>query len=252
MISISVITCTYNAESVLKRTLDSVASQSHKAIEHIIVDGCSKDKTAEMAKKYAAESPEGHKVRINIEPDKGLYDAMNKGIVLATGDYIVFLNAGDTFTSPAMLEEMAAKIDEGSTLPGVLYGNTDIVDETGKYLGKRHLQPPEKLNWKSFRNGMLVCHQAFYCRTDIAKKTLYDLQYRLSADVDWCIRVMKRCNEQNLALFNTRMVLCRYLGGGMSIQNHRASLLERFNIMRKHYGLITTVMMHVWFIFRKK
>ena len=108
-----------------------------------------------------------------------------------TGDYLVFLNAGDVFPSPDTLEHIAGCVGEGETLPGVLYGDTDIVDNNGHFLRHRRLSAPKKLTWRSFRSGMLVCHQAFYARTDIAKQNLYDLHFKLSADVDWCIRVMK-------------------------------------------------------------
>ena len=103
MITFSVITCTYNASSVLKRTLNSVLRQSYQNVEHIIVDGASRDETVTMIKEYITKSDNSHNSRHNIvftsEPDKGLYDAMNKGIDKATGNYLVFLNAGDVFPS---------------------------------------------------------------------------------------------------------------------------------------------------------
>ena len=110
----SVITITYNAAPVLQRTLDSVARQTYEGVEHIIVDGASKDETVAMAEKYKEQSDQadnGHEVRILSEPDKGLYDAMNKGLRLATGDYIVYMNAGDIFALPKTLA-MAAHAAE--------------------------------------------------------------------------------------------------------------------------------------------
>ena len=100
MIKFSVITCTYQAENELQRTLDSVLMQRYKNVEHLIIDGASTDQTVRMAKRYAALSAEmetGHEVVVASEPDHGLYDAMNKGIQRATGDYVLFLNAGDSF-----------------------------------------------------------------------------------------------------------------------------------------------------------
>ena len=250
MIKFSIITCTYNAAKELPRTLQSVAEQQYDDIEHIIIDGKSKDDTLQIIKEYAAVAAANRIIIYTSEPDKGLYDAMNKGIQRVTGNYVIFLNAGDKFHNAQTLHDVATQL-QADALPGVVYGNTDIVDDEGKYIGPRHLKPPTTLTWRSFSNGMLVCHQAFYARTDIAKRTPYDLQYRLSADVDWCIRVMKTAEEQALTLYNTQLVLCDYLAGGMSIKNHRASLIERFNIMRKHYGLIKTVIRHITFIFRK-
>ena len=174
---------------------------------------------------------------------------MNKGIQLAKGDYIIFLNAGDEFAEEDTLTSVAEQL-KGKQLPGVIYGNTDIVDENGNFLRKRRLAPPEKLSWRSFKHGMLVCHQSFYAKTDIAQKVPYNLNYKLSADVDWCIRIMKEAEQQGLALWNTHMTLSSYLEGGMSVQSHRASLKERFNVMSDHYGKIATIGMHLWFVVR--
>lgn len=243
---ISIITVTYNAASVLKRTLDSVKAQSWQQIEHLIIDGASKDETISMAETYKAQCP--YEVVILSEPDKGLYDAMNKGLRLATGDYLVFLNAGDTLHAADTLETI---VRSALPLPGVLYGDTAITDEQGNFLHLRRLRPPKKLSWKSFRQGMLVCHQAFYALTDIAKNLPYDPRYRYSADVDWCIRVMKEAQKRQLPLVNTQAILADYQEEGQTTIHHRDSLKERFDVMRRHYGLFSTVMMHLWFAVRQ-
>ena len=257
MIRFTVVTITYNAEAVLQRTLDSVARQTYRNMEHLIVDGASKDGTLPMAEHYKEQSDasdNGHQVIIQSEPDRGIYDAMNKGLTQASGDYVVFLNAGDFFPAANTLEEIVhqCRLNEypAAERPGVLYGNTDIVDGEGHYLHPRRLQPPTKLTWKSFRHGMLVCHQAFYARTDIAKNTQYDTRYRFSADVDWCIRIMRESERMGLCLCNTGMVVANYTEEGATTQNHQASLKERFDIMHRHYGLFSTLAMHVWFIIR--
>ena len=116
MIKFSIITCTYNAESVLQRTLDSVMKQTCCNVEHLIIDGKSKDKTLAMVKAYKHKNDVGesaHEIRVFSEPDKGLYDAMNKGIDRATGDYLVFLNAGDVFPSADTLEYVEGCVGEG-------------------------------------------------------------------------------------------------------------------------------------------
>ena len=243
---ISIITVTYNAASVLKRTLNSVKAQSWQQIEHLIIDGASKDETISMAETYKAQCP--YEVVILSEPDKGLYDAMNKGLRLATGDYLVFLNAGDTLHAADTLETI---VRSAQPLPGVLYGDTAITDEQGNFLHLRRLRPPKKLSWKSFRQGMLVCHQAFYALTDIAKNLPYDPRYRYSADVDWCIRVMKEAQKRQLPLVNTQAILADYQEEGQTTIHHSDSLKERFDVMRRHYGLFSTVMMHLWFVFRQ-
>ena len=254
MIKFTIVTCTFNAEHELQRTLDSVFHQSYADVEHLILDGLSHDRSVEMAQTYKQRSDEariGHEVVVCSERDSGLYDAMNKGIARATGDYIVFLNAGDTFPSEATLEHIAHSIGDGEALPGVIYGDTDIVNDEGRFLRHRRLQPPAKLTWRSFRNGMLVCHQAFYVLTTLAKDNPYNLNYRFSADVDWCIRVMKEAERRHLMLKNVDEVVVNYLDGGMTEKNHRASLRERFSVMRRHYGLPLTLIMHVWFAVRQ-
>ncbi len=256
MIKFSIITVTYNAESVLRRTLQSVLTQSWPNVEHIIVDGASTDGTLTIAREYAEESAElnEHTVRIISEPDKGLYDAMNKGLSMATGDYICYMNAGDSYPNETVLTDMVLRTDlleyDEEELPAVLYGDTDIVDNEGSYLYGRRLTPPEKLTWRSFRYGMLVCHQAFYARLDIAKNIEYNLSYRHSSDVDWCIRVMKDAKMRRLPLVNAHLVLANYAKEGNSTVNHQASLQERYRIMTHHYGHILTFVMHCWFVVR--
>ena len=177
----SIITVTYNAGAVLEDTIQSVITQTYRNVEYIIVDGGSKDHTLDIINRYRE-----HIHTLVSEPDKGLYDAMNKGIRLATGDYLCFLNAGDELHEDDTLQLMVHSIT-GTELPDVLYGETAIVDEEGHFLRMRRLSAPENLNWKSFKDGMLVCHQAFFPRRELAEP--YDLRYRFSADFDWCIRI---------------------------------------------------------------
>lgn len=252
-IRFTVVTCTYNAERTVKTTLDSVMGQTWRNVEHIIMDGGSADGTVAIAGAYKAESDAtdcGHEVVIVSEPDNGLYDAMNKALGRATGDYVVFMNAGDSYPSPHTLSDIATCVGTDGELPVVLYGDTDLVDKEGRFVAHRRLTPPERLDWKSFRHGMLVCHQAFYARADIARAVPYDLRYRFSADVDWCIRIMKRAARERLALRNVNMVVVNYLAEGMTTENHRASLKERFRVMCVHYGTLPTVAMHLWFVVR--
>lgn len=253
MVVFSIITCTYNAESVLQRTLDSVLEQTYSHVEHIIVDGASTDATLNMVEAYRQKSDAEdwcHEVCVKSEPDRGLYDAMNKGIQRATGQYVLFLNAGDVFPSADTLELVAESVGEGEEPPAVLYGDTDVVDNEGHFLRHRRLSPPRRLTWRSFMKGMLVCHQAFYARTDLAKATPYDLHYRFSADVDWCIRIMRLARRRRLPMRNVGAVVVNFLDGGMTTTNHRASLKERFHVMAHHYGFVPTVFMHAWFVIR--
>lgn len=95
-----------------------------------------------------------------------------------------------------------------------------------------------------------MCHQAFYARLDIARELLYDDRYRYSADVDWCIRVMKEAEKRRLPLRNVHAVVAEYLEEGQTTANHKASLKERFTVMKRHYGLVQTIALHIWFVFR--
>lgn len=257
MITFSIVTITYNADNVLGKTVDSVFSQTYPHVEHVIIDGASTDDTLQVAQDYMQRSyaaSNGHEIRIVSEPDNGLYDAMNKGLRQVSGDYVLFLNAGDFFPDSEVLSNIARNVGlEGVSrekLPAVLYGNTDIVDNDGRFLRHRRLQPPANLSWRSFRHGMLVCHQAFYARLDIAKTVPYDCRYRFSADVDWCIRIMKEAEIRHLPLLNLHLVVANYTEEGQSTIHHRESLNERYQVMCHHYGMIPTIFMHLWFALR--
>ena len=258
MIRITYVTITYNAAKVLQRTLDSVLNQDYPNIVHLIIDGASTDDTLKLVDDYIARSnaaENGHQVQVTSEPDKGIYDAMNKGLRSLDGDYVCFLNAGDFLPSPDTVSRIITSLTSHllpltSALPAVMYGDTDIVDGEGRFLRHRRLAPPEHLSWKSFRQGMLVCHQAFYARTDFAIATPYDMQYRYSADVDWCIRVMKAAEKENVPLLNLKMVVANYTEEGQTTLHHRESLWERYRVMEHHYGRVQTFLLHSWFAVR--
>ena len=235
----SIITITFNAVHWIEQTILNVLGQSYPNIEYIVIDGGSTDGTVDIIKRY--ESSITYWVS---EPDKGIYDAMNKGIKQATGDYVWFVNAGDSLSSLGILQEIVSLIQKKKKFPDIIYGETNIVDEEGRLLGLRRLKAPRKLSWKSFRMGMLVCHQSFIVKRELTP--LYDLQYRYSADYDWCIRCMKQAK----LLFNTHLVLSNFLDGGTSSTQRKASLKERYTIMCKYYGTFVTVLLHGWFALR--
>lgn len=234
----SIITVTYNAETVLDDTIQSVLAQTYKHVEYLIIDGGSTDATMQVVEKYA-----GRISKVVSEPDKGLYDAMNKGMEWATGDYLCFLNAGDCLHEDDTLWQMVHSI-QGNELPDILYGETAIVDAQGHFLRMRRLSAPEKLTWESFKQGMLVCHQAFFVRHTLLEP--YDLRYRYSADFDWCIRMLKKAR----LVHHTHLTLVDYLDEGLTTRNHKASLMERFRIMATYYGWLPTVLRHLGFVFR--
>lgn len=233
---ISIITVCYNAEKEIEATLKSVKEQTFKGYEYIIVDGASKDNTLKVIADSGVTP-----THLISEKDKGIYDAMNKGLALAKGDYLMFLNAGDSLYSPNTLQHIA---DVAKTNPDVIYGDTAIVDTERNYLRPRRLRPPKHLTRNSFKNGMLVCHQAFLPKRELAMP--YDMQYRFSADFDWCVKILsksKTCAQIDGFIVN-------YLEEGATTRNHLKSLRERFRIMCKHYGFFVTLFKHICFLFR--
>ena len=234
----TIITVTYNAENTIGCTIASVKEQTCTLYEHIVIDGDSSDSTIEIARRMLHPLMQFHS-----SPDAGIYDAMNKGLAIANGDYVIFLNAGDTFHSPDTLQHIADTIMEND-YPGVVYGQTDIVDASRHRIGPRHLTAPDNLTLNSFANGMMVCHQAFVALRRIT--SYYDLRYRFSADYEWCIRVLQH-SRRNVLLPE---VMIDYLNEGTTTRNHRRSLMERFRIMCFYYGFFPTVMRHFKFAIR--
>lgn len=235
---ISIVTITFNAAGEILPTMKSVAEQTWHDFEHLIIDGASRDKTLEIARQFGVDS-----LRILSEPDNGLYDAMNKGLRMAKGKYVIFLNAGDAFHSKDILAKYAAAAMKGAD---IIYADTIIVDKQRKFIAPRHLSAPPVLSFQSFANGMLVCHQAFMVRKDLAPA--YDTSYRFSADYDWTVRCLKKSKPGNC--INLKTVAIDYLSDGLTDKNKLKSLKERFSIMAEHYGTISTVANHIGFVGR--
>lgn len=240
-IQLSIITITYQAEMVLERTLRSVANQTVQDFEYLVIDGGSKDATLSLVKHY-----EQVVTQCISEPDKGIYDAMNKGLTLAKGEYVWFMNAGDELHDNAAVERLLKKIN---TEPAdVYFSDALFVKEDGSPVGLRsEVTPhglPKILTWKSMQLGMVVCHQAFIVRKSIAPH--YDLKHHYSADVDWEIKCLKAGNKAVMI----EPPLAKYLTGGFSIKNLRKSLWDRFVILRRHFGLSLSIWNHVRILWR--
>src|SRR5687767_1706020 len=173
---ISVITIVYNGESYLEKTIESVVNQRYPNIEYIIVDGSSKDGTVNIIKKYSNRI-----AKWVSEPDKGIYDAMNKGLAMASGEWVNFLNGGDAFHDEHMLHNLFGKEDTSGY--NFIYGDSINVKENfTNYIR------PKKLSRSSLKWSMGLCHQAVFVRRALAPK--YDLAYRYKAEYNWVIDIV--------------------------------------------------------------
>lgn len=226
---ISIITVVYNSVLLIERTIKSIINQTYSNIEYIIIDGKSTDGTLDLIEKY--------KDRIQVlisEPDNGLYDAMNKGIKKSFGEYLLFINSGDELYSNTTLENIF-----NNPIADVYYGDTIITDNTGNEIGLRRLRPPVELTFNSLKKGMLVCHQSFIVRKELVP--LFSLNYKHSADYNWILEIVKNAEK----IVNTNFIISRFLEGGQTSSNVYQGLMERFAIMKKHYSLLTAIMLNI-------
>lgn len=220
----------YNNVRDIERTINSVLNQTYPKIEYIIIDGKSNDGTLAVIEKYRSKVS-----KIVSEPDKGIYDAMNKGLALATGDYVLFMNSGDEIFD----EHTVQDIFDSAPGADIYYGETEMYNDNWQSLGRRRHEAPEQFDWKSFKYGMSISHQAIYIKRSII--TPYDLSYKYSSDIDWIIKAAKKASS----IVNVHRYVAKYLVGGMSKKKHRESLKERFNIFTKYYGLIPNIINHI-------
>jgi glycosyltransferase involved in cell wall biosynthesis len=227
---LSVVTIVYNNVKDIERTMLSVLNQTYPHIEYILIDGKSTDGTLGIIEKY--------KERLTVlvsEKDAGIYDAMNKGLALATGDYVLFMNSGDEIYDT----ETVANVFESALSADIYYGETEMYDENWQSLGQRRHHAPEHFDWKSFKFGMNISHQAIYIKRSLTEP--YNLHYKYSSDIDWILRAAKKSSN----IVNTHIYVAKYLVGGMSKQKHWKSLKERFHILSHYYGFISNLINHV-------
>jgi len=226
---LTIITVVFNSEHLIENTINSVRNQSYENIEYIVIDGNSQDNTLEIIKK--------HNDYIDYwlsEPDKGIYDAMNKGLNKANGRYIWFLNSGDLIYSFNTVEELLSNPKDVD----ILYGETMMIDNAGNNIGVRRLKTPKQLHWKSLKKGMVICHQAIIVKTSLAQN--YKLEYKYSADFEWVLQVLKRSKT----IVNSGNYIVKYLQDGISRKNITKSLKERYRIMSDNYGAVSTFFNH--------
>jgi glycosyltransferase involved in cell wall biosynthesis len=246
-VKISVITVVFNGADYIEETIKSVVNQDYNNLEYIIVDGKSTDGTMEIIKKYEKKIS-----RIISEKDSGLYDAMNKGLGFACGDFVIFINCGDRFSSSGLLSEIFSSGHDFSET-GVVYGDTDIIDGSGNVVHSRRHRPPQNLKYSDFLKGMLVCHQSFFARRTLCSP--YNPNYKYAADYDWCLNVLKKSREN----FNSEKTVSLFLEGGRTAKTVAPGLKERFKIMCSHFGFFRAAFWNVvlsvkflwWIMFHK-
>ena len=223
-IKISVITVCYNAVDVIEETIRSVLKQTYRDLEYIIVDGQSNDGTSDVIRRYEADAG----VRYISEPDDGIYDAMNKGSMLAGGDYIQFLNAGDVFADELVIEKIAAGL--GKTNADVLYGNIIYRYPDGSTNIRIYGQFCSTLFY--YLLGDCINHQAIFARRECFLKHRFDLDYQICADREWMIRI-KKDGYRFKAL---DMIVCEYSldENSASIQNSDIYFEEAARCVKEH------------------
>ncbi len=182
--TISIITATYNSGATLRDTFESVLHQSYKDIEYIVIDGKSKDNTLEIIKEY--EPSFNGKMRWVSEPDKGIYDAMNKGINMATGDVVGILNSDDFYTSRDVLEKVASSIDDVDAV----YGDIHYVNDKDLTKCVRYYSSKSFKRWKMLM-GFMPAHPSFYCRRAVySRYGLFDTDFKVAADFEQLLRLI--------------------------------------------------------------
>ncbi|MCP9754333.1 glycosyltransferase [Lacihabitans sp. CCS-44] len=236
---ISIITITYNAQDYLERTLKSIRNQTINDFEYLLIDGGSKDGTMEIVEK----NKDLFSVIIS-ERDKGLYDAMNKGLSKAKGDYVWFMNAGDEIAETDAVEKLKVLSKKKTD---IIYSDTILVSNKGDFVGLRSdILPhkiPEKLTWEGYNKGMLICHQSFIVRRNLTPKYI---ENNLSADIDWEIKCLKQANST----VKYPGILAKYLEGGTSHQQLFKSWRDRYLVLKSHFGLLPNILNHLKIIFR--
>jgi glycosyltransferase involved in cell wall biosynthesis len=245
-VKFSIVTIVYNGEELIEKTMQSVLNQTYTHCDYWVIDGKSKDSTLGIVEKTCLSSVSKISTRIVSEPDKGLYDAMNKGLRLVEPDtFTLFLNCGDQFLNNQVLEKLASKIDDQTD---VIYGETILVNEARQHIGTRSAMTvqklPEKLTWQSMRWGMVVCHQSFLVRKK--PETPYYIDNNLAADIDWVIKCLKTARKT----VNAQIPISEYLMGGISKKRHRQSLSDRFDVLKTHFGVVPNLMAHLWVVIR--
>lgn len=222
---ISIITVCFNSEATIKGTILSVLGQMYDAIEYIIVDGNSTDQTLNIIKEFAQVDD---RIRWISEPDRGLYDAMNKGIALASGEYVGIINADDFFTDEYSVSKVALELSRDSSIDAV-YGNVLYVDPKDlKNVVRKYSSAI--ISPALFRWGFMPAHATFYCKTELFEKFgNYKFGFKIAADFELLMRFMLVHNIKTKFL-SENLVTMRT--GGISTQGFKSRVLLNKEIIK--------------------
>ena len=238
----SIITIVYNGESLIEDTMQSVLNQTFTDYEYVIIDGHSKDNTFNIVESLQKKHPLS--IKAISERDKGLYDAMNKGLSMAKGEFVLFLNAGDHLFDTTTLEKVAKSVEPDTD---ILFGETMLVNDDRQHIGTRSAltvqKLPRQLTWRSLRYGMVVCHQSFFVRRSLTPQYM---EHNLAADIDWVIQCLKKSKTPT----NTQVIISEYLMGGVSKTRHQQSLKDRYVVLKTHFGWLPNLFNHAVIVVR--
>lgn len=232
-LKISIVTVCYNSEDSIEKTIKSVISQDYPNVEYVIIDGGSTDGTLEIINKYKCNI-----TKVISERDKGIYNAMNKGIKLCTGDFINFMNAGDVFHNISTLSDVALLLNKNYD---IIYGciNKHLPD-------CYYLYKPYPLKQMSYH--MILPHQATFIKTSFHKAHLFDETFKSSGDYDF---FYKAYFYHHAKFKEINIVVCDYEDyRGMSKDDYKRAKLEDLRIWGKQNNLFTLVKTYLWFIYR--
>ena len=223
---ISVITVAYNSAKTISDTLGAVAMQTHTDIEHLVIDGASKDGTVEMVRSHT--NPQ---IRLISEPDKGIYDAMNKGLAQATGEVVGFLNSDDFYANAAVLAKIASAFQD----PAVDACYADLVYVTQDNSRVVRYWKSKPFSKGDFAKGWCPAHPTFYVRKSVIERLgLFDQAYKLAADMEFMMRYLERGQVRAAYIPH---VLVRMRLGGVSNQSWKNIVLQNkeiFAALRKN------------------
>lgn len=222
---LSIITVTYNAEDCIRQTLDSIQSQIFSDYELIIIDGNSTDNTVAYSKQY--ESTIKNMIIVS-EPDHGIYDAMNKGVMIAKGEFIYFLNAGDELYDNNTLRTVYNRISDSGIKNNAIFQGS--IEKNGKILEF----PDRYAKWKwIYLEHAYFCHQGIFASADTLKNNLFDISLKVCADRDWLIRVM---DKSGTYVYMNGVIVAKYLGGGIS-SGYSSQQADQLVISKRYGGL---------------